>query len=86
MPYAYDKNRCPMYFERRIKGKRYVSSRWRCPRQKLKGLPYCSYCEPWSKKKERLDAKRLQRASVAQSVERLPEEQEAAGSTPARST
>lgn len=51
-------NRCPTTFERRSPGKRYVNARWRCPRPKLKGLPYCSYCEPYSAKRERLDAKK----------------------------
>ena len=50
--------RCPTRFERRSPGKRYVNARWRCPRKKLKGLPYCSYCEPWDKKQARLAAKR----------------------------
>lgn len=51
-------DRCPNYFERKIPGRRIVSSRWPCPRKRLKGLPYCSYCEPWSKRQERLAAKR----------------------------
>lgn len=53
-------DQCPTFFERRSPGKRYVNARWRCPRKKLKGLPYCAYCEPWSKKQERLAAKRAQ--------------------------
>jgi len=36
--------RCPTMFERRSKGKRYVISRWRCPRNKALGMPLCSYC------------------------------------------
>lgn len=56
-------DRCPTHFERRSKGKRYVNSRWRCPRPKMKGLPYCSYCEPYSKKMERLEAKKANRSS-----------------------
>ena len=47
--------RCPTMFERRGKGMRYVYARWRCPRKKMKGLPYCSYCEPASEKHKRLD-------------------------------
>ena len=50
-------DRCPSSFERRTPGRRYVNARWRCPRKKLKGLPYCSYCEPQDKKRERLAAK-----------------------------
>ena len=57
-PVPYE-DRCPKWFERRSPGKRYVNSRWRCPRPKLKGLPYCAYCEPWDKKRERLQAKRV---------------------------
>jgi hypothetical protein len=49
-------DRCPTSFERRTKGRVYVNARWRCPRKKLKGLPYCSYCEPFAKKLERLRA------------------------------
>ena len=45
---------CPTHFERRTPGRRYVNWRWQCPRKKLRGLPYCSYCEPWDKKRERL--------------------------------
>lgn len=48
------KPRCQTTFERRGKGMRYVYARWRCPRQALKGLPYCSYCEGWEKKQIRL--------------------------------
>lgn len=51
-------DRCPTSFERRTKGRMYVNRRWRCPRKKLKGLPYCSYCEPWSEKQARLATKR----------------------------
>lgn len=47
---------CTRYFERRSKGVRYVNARWRCPRPKLKGLPYCSRCEPLADKFERLRA------------------------------
>jgi hypothetical protein len=50
--------RCKKYFERRTKGRMYVNARWHCPRKKLKGLPYCSYCEPRDKKRERLAAKK----------------------------
>jgi hypothetical protein len=50
--------RCPTRFERGDPRKKYVDRRWQCPRPKLKGLPYCSYCEPWGKKQERLEAKR----------------------------
>lgn len=49
--------RCPTNFERRTRGRRYVNSRWQCPRKKLKGLPYCSYCEGYQRKRERLTAK-----------------------------
>ena len=49
---------CPKYFERRTPGRQYVNARWNCPRKKLRGLPYCSYCEPWDKKQARLAAKR----------------------------
>jgi hypothetical protein len=52
------RDRCPTTFERRTPGKRYVNARWRCPRPKMKGLPYCSYCEPYSEKRARLEAKR----------------------------
>lgn len=49
---------CGNTFERKPKGLRYVTARWRCKRKKLKGgLPYCSYCEPSWKKLERLEAK-----------------------------
>jgi len=47
-------DRCPTRFERRTPGKQYANARWQCPRKKLKGLPYCSYCEPSDKKRERL--------------------------------
>lgn len=50
--------RCETTFERKTPGKRYVNARWRCPRPRLKGLPYCSYCEPWGAKQERLAQKR----------------------------
>lgn len=50
-------DRCPTTFERKPRGCRYVTARWRCTRKKLVGLPYCSYCEPFSKKLERLRAK-----------------------------
>jgi hypothetical protein len=46
--------RCPTHFERSTPGRMYVNRRWQCPRKKLKGLPYCSYCEPSDKKRERL--------------------------------
>ena len=52
-------DRCPKYFERRTRGRMYVNARWRCPRKRLKGLPYCSYCEPADKKHERLAALRV---------------------------
>jgi hypothetical protein len=47
-------DRCPTYFDRRTRGARFVLARWQCPRKKMKGLPYCSYCEPLNKKLERL--------------------------------
>ena len=47
-------DRCPTLFVRQTPGKQYVNARWQCPRKKLKGLPYCSYCEPSDKKRERL--------------------------------
>lgn len=47
-------DRCQTRFERRSHGKMYVNRRWQCPRKRLKGLPYCSYCEPGHKKAERL--------------------------------
>lgn len=50
-------DRCGTMFERRGKGMRYVYARWQCPRKKLKGLPYCSYCEPYSEKLKRRAAK-----------------------------
>ena len=52
-------DRCQTTFERKPKGLRYVTARWRCPRKKLKGLPYCSYCEPSWEKEQRLKAKRV---------------------------
>lgn len=53
-------DRCKTVFEHRTPGKMYVNARWRCPRKKLRGLPYCSYCEPYSEKIKRLEAKRNQ--------------------------
>jgi hypothetical protein len=53
-----EKRRCPTRFERKPKGLRYVTARWQCPRFCLKGLPYCSYCEGYSRKQERLAANR----------------------------
>lgn len=50
-------SRCTTTFERKPKGLRYVTRRWHCPRQALKGLAYCSYCEPWEAKQKRLAAK-----------------------------
>lgn len=49
-------DRCPTMFEKRIPGKRYVAKRWQCPRKKMKGLPYCAYCEPHREKIKRRDA------------------------------
>lgn len=54
-------DRCPTMFERRGKGMRYVYARWQCPRKKMKGLEYCSYCEPYSKKLERWEAEKKAR-------------------------
>ena len=48
--------RCPTHFEKKIPGRRIVSRRWQCPRPKMKGLPYCAYCEPYSEKVKRRDA------------------------------
>lgn len=50
--------RCPTTFERRSKGKRYVYARWQCPRKKLKGKDYCSYCTPYSVREARAQQKR----------------------------
>ena len=50
------RERCTTRFERRSPGKMYVNRRWQCPRPKMKGLPYCSYCEPYSDKMKRLSA------------------------------
>ena len=37
--------RCVTHFERRGRGKRYVYARWQCPRKKVRGSDYCSYCK-----------------------------------------
>lgn len=50
--------RCPTVFERKPRKSRIVTKRWQCNRPKMKGLPYCSYCEPYSAKRERLEAKK----------------------------
>lgn len=57
VPFA---DRCPTRFERGPKHRRYVTWRWQCPRKKLKGLPYCSYCERYSVKMERLAKKKAE--------------------------
>ncbi len=49
--------RCANSFERKTKGRMYVNARWRCPRKKLLGSSYCSYCEPSWEKADRLAAK-----------------------------
>jgi hypothetical protein len=54
-------DRCPTRFERSTAGRRYVNARWQCPRKKLRGLPYCGYCEPWDKKRDRLAARKMER-------------------------
>ena len=43
-----NEQRCTTFFERKPKGLRYVTRRWRCPRKRLKGYDKCSYClPPW---------------------------------------
>jgi len=38
--------RCKGWFERKPKGLRYVTARWQCKRNALKGYFYCGYCLP----------------------------------------
>lgn len=49
-----EKRVCVGQFERKPKGLRYVTARWKCKRTALIGSMYCWYCEPlWEKEKRR---------------------------------